>query len=201
MKKRTHPARRARTAAGLTGATAYVGLLWVIAAESQAEATVSLDTALGDGAAAGAQPAAQTSLDLTGSATPVDGAAIDPYAVGAQIVPGQVESVDPAVATQPSAAATDPAAPVATDPAQTTATTVAGTPATNPPQQTAAPTTAAATTAAPTTAAPTTTAGSGGSQTTAAPTTQAPTTQPPTTQAPTTQPPTTAPTTTTSDAS
>jgi outer membrane biosynthesis protein TonB len=163
--------------AGVIGASSYVALMWVIAAEAESSTEVDLSAALGAGGADVA-PLSDDGLDLSGGATPP---------------PDAADGVTGGIATDAESVATDAGgADQPTDgtpPADTT-------PMTEAPAETAPPETAPPETAPPETQPPATPAPTQAPATTAA-TAPASTTQPATTQPPTTQAPTTQATTTT----
>ena len=140
-----HPARRARNAAGIIGATTYVGMVWVIGAQSEKPMTVDLSAVVGLDGSAGAQTTADTgvALDLAGGATAVsedDLLALGPISSDGAGADAATTASSVAPAEETTTVAPSTAAPSATDPATTA-------PATTAPATTAPATTAPATTA------------------------------------------------------
>lgn len=132
MPKQSHPAQRARFAAGLAGATGFVAMVPVIADGSMQPTQVALAAVVDE---ARANPAPQ--LDLQGSA--LAGAAANTSGDPSQAA----ESLPPATETTAQAES-------AVEPAETT------TPSAGATSTTASPTTASPTTPPPTAAPPTT---------------------------------------------
>lgn len=159
----THPARQARRAAGIVGATAYVGLVWIISSEAESSASIDLSASLG--ATGDLVNQAGSGLDLSGGATATSEAIATPLDD-----PGSVTGADPADNTAADGTTVAPSATTASTAAQQSSSTTAGASSTS---STAA---GASTTAPPTS----------GASTTQPPTTQPPSSQPSSTVATTT---------------
>ena len=209
---RTHPARRARTAVGLVGATTYVGLVWAIAGASESEATVNLAEAFAPTLDQFGQPVTNN-LNLAGGAAPaapltdanpvqspstmVDGSPIVGAGGAAPVqptdtAPGQVPNPTTAATAAPAGASTVAAGQ---QPAPSTQPPVTQPPATQP--VATQPVATQPATTQPVATQPATTQ----PVATQPATTQPVATQPVATQAPVTQPPATQPPTTTSTGS